>query len=71
MCKNYRDIYLDRSRAEYELEFRTDLGDAMVQFSRARAERLKAIYAYELSYMRLQALVGETFMQMENRGETQ
>ena len=71
IAQDYRDIYLDRSRAEYELEFKTDLGDAMVQFSRARTERLKAIYAYELSYMRLQALVGAAFMTTANSGETQ
>jgi len=69
--QNYRDIYLDRSRAEYELEFRTDLGDAMVRFSRARTEHLRAVYAYELAYMRLQTLVGEVFMQATNSGETQ
>lgn len=71
VTQNYRDIYLDRSRAEYELEFKTDLGDAMVQFSRARTERLKAVYAYELSYMRLQALVGKAFLQSENNGDAQ
>ncbi|MFM1892358.1 MAG: hypothetical protein RLZ44_1435, partial [Pseudomonadota bacterium] len=30
---DYRELYLDRSRALYELEVRTDLGDAMVQTS--------------------------------------
>ena len=62
IAQNYRDLYLDRSRAEYELEFRTDLGDAMVQFSRARTNRLKALYAFELAYQRLQSLVGGELM---------
>lgn len=61
--QSYRDLYLDRSRAEYELEFKTDLGDAMSQFSRARTERLKALYAFELAYRRLQALVGAEIIQ--------
>lgn len=61
--QQYRDMYLDRSRAEYELEFRSDLGDAMVQFSRARTERIKALYAFELAYNRLKLLVGESITQ--------
>jgi outer membrane protein TolC len=60
--REYRDYYLDRSRAEYELEFKTDLGDSMVLYSRSNSERLKTLYAYELAYQRLSALVGEAFM---------
>ena len=66
--QRFRDLYLDRSRAEYELEFRTDLGDAMVQFSRARTERLKALYAFELAYNRLKLLVGESITQGYSNG---
>lgn len=69
--ESYRDLYLDRSRTEYELEFRSDLGDAMVQFSRARTERLKALYAFELAYSRLQALVGTSLLQAGSTIETQ
>jgi len=39
--QDYRDRYLDRSRAEYELEFKTDLGDSMVLYSRSNAERMQ------------------------------
>ena len=60
--RKYRDYDLDRSRAEYELEFKTDLGDSMVLYSRSNSERLKTLYAYELAYQRLSALVGEAFM---------
>jgi outer membrane protein TolC len=60
--QDYRDKYLDRSRAEYELEFRTDLGDSMVLFSRSSAERLQALYAFELAYQRLSALVGADYL---------
>ncbi len=69
--QSYRDLYLDRSRAEYELEFSSDLGDAMVQFSRARTERLKALYAFELAYNRLLALVGAELLQTGSAIETQ
>lgn len=60
--QDYRDKYLDRSRAEYELEFKTDLGDSMVLYSRSNAERLRALYAFELAYQRLSALVGADFL---------
>lgn len=66
--QGYRDMYLDRSRAEYELEFRSDLGDAMVQFSRARTERIKAMYAFELAYNRLKLLVGDSITQGYQNG---
>jgi outer membrane protein TolC len=66
--QHFRDMYLDRSRAEYELEFRSDLGDAMVQFSRARTQRIKALYAFELAYNRLELLVGESITQGYSNG---
>jgi outer membrane protein TolC len=61
--QDYRDKYLDRSRAEYELEFKTDLGDSMVLYSRSNTERLEALYAYELAYQRLAALVGADYLE--------
>lgn len=60
--QDYRDRHLDRSRAEYELEFKTDLGDSMVLYTRSDTERLRRLYDYELAYQRLGALVGEDFL---------
>jgi len=60
--RDYRDRYLDRSRAEYELEFKTDLGDSMVLYSRSNTERQRALYALEVAYQRLTALVGADFL---------
>jgi outer membrane protein TolC len=51
-----------RSRAEYELEFKTDLGDSMVLYSRSNTERLQSLYAFELAYQRLSTLVGADFL---------
>ena len=62
IAQDYRDKYLDRSRAEYELEFKTDLGDSMVLYSRSSSERLQTLYAFELAYQRLTALVGADFL---------
>ena len=60
--QDYRDRELDRSRAEYELEFKTNLGDAMVHYSRSNEERLRTLYAYELAYQRLATLVGANYL---------
>ncbi|MCP4188161.1 MAG: TolC family protein [Gammaproteobacteria bacterium] len=71
VVQSYRDLYLDRSRAEYELEFRSDLGDAMVEFSRARTEHLRALYAFELAYYQLQILVGSSLIGQASDSEAQ
>jgi outer membrane protein TolC len=54
----YRELYLDRSRALYEMEVRTDLGDSMVQMSVVRLERAKAEFDWLLTQARLAALTG-------------
>lgn len=55
---DYRDLYLDRSRALYELDVRTDLGDSMVQFSAARLLQAETRYRLALTLGRLEALLG-------------
>lgn len=55
---DYRDLYLDRSRALYELEVQADLGDAMVQTSSVRYQRAKALYDWMLAKAQLDALAG-------------
>jgi len=67
--REYRDYYLDRSRAEYELEYKTDLGDSMVLYSKSNSERLKTLYAYELAYQRLSTLVGEAFLKQRESSQ--
>lgn len=55
---NYRDLYLDRSRALYEMEVKTDLGDSMVQVSDARLKQAQARFKTALALARLNALLG-------------
>ena len=55
---DYRDLYLDRSRALYEMEVKTNLGDSMVKFSDARLKEAQTRYAIELAWARLDALSG-------------
>ncbi len=56
---DYRDLYLDRSRALYELDVRTDLGDSMVQFSAARYQSAQVDFQLALALARLEALLGQ------------
>lgn len=56
----YRDLYLDRSRALYEQEVKTDLGDAMVRTSDARLKVAQTEFRIALTWARVQALLGQT-----------
>ncbi len=55
---DYRELYLDRSRALYEMEVAADLGDAMVLSTEARLRQAEADYAYWLAWAELDALRG-------------
>ncbi|MGF1642674.1 MAG: TolC family protein [Thiotrichales bacterium] len=50
VLSDYRDLYLDRSRAQYELEVKTDLGDSMVE--QTRANQFAARTAFDLALAR-------------------
>ncbi len=52
----FREIYLDRSRANYELEIKTDLGDAMVAQTQARHFAAKTRFDLALARERLSIL---------------
>ena len=54
----YRELYLDRSRALYELEVKSDLGDAMTQTSAARYEQMRTEFELALTWGRIEALLG-------------
>lgn len=56
---DYREIYLDRSRALYEMEVKTDLGDAMVRVSEAEREYLQTQYQMMLAIAKLELDVGQ------------
>ncbi len=55
---DYRDLYLDRSRALYDLEVTTDLGDAMVEYSDVRLRRARNEFELALAWARLDAVLG-------------
>jgi hypothetical protein len=62
---DYRDLYLDRSRALYEMEVKTDLGDSMVEVSEARLKFAKVKFNTALTWARLDALIGNEVYAVE------
>ncbi len=56
---NYQELYLDRSRALYELEFTADLGDAMTQTSAVRLQQASNEFELALTWAQIDALRGQ------------
>lgn len=54
----YRELYLDRSRALYEQEVQSDLGDAQSQISDYHLRKAEVEYRLTLAWVRLDALSG-------------
>lgn len=55
---DYRELYLDRSRALYELEVTSDLGDAMVKLTKAQLFKLQTYFELAISWAKLDSLLG-------------
>jgi len=66
----YRELYLDRSRALYEMEVKTDLGDAMVRVSEAERNLLTVEFNIAIAWARLAALTGQTQPLTDNKPNT-
>jgi outer membrane protein TolC len=58
--RDFRDLYLDRSRARYELEVATDFGDSMVRMSALRYRIMKMKFSTALAWARVDAMLGRT-----------
>lgn len=54
----YRDLALDKARAEYELELKTNLGSSMAETQNARLRKRAVEYRLALALARLEALLG-------------
>jgi len=54
--ENYREVYLDKSRAKYELEIASDLGDAMTESSKVKLEKTKIELEWDLVKRKIQFL---------------
>jgi len=60
IAEEYRELYQDRSRAYYEMEFRTDLGDSFVRVSEAKLEKYKNNFELVMTWMKIAMLTGVT-----------
>ena len=58
MNMSFRDLALDRARAEYELELKTHLGTSMAETQTAQLRARAVEYRLALAWARLEALVG-------------
>jgi outer membrane protein TolC len=61
----YRDWALERSRAEYELELKTNLGTSMAETQLAQLRRKRVEYRLALALARLEALSGGSLPPVE------
>lgn len=57
-----REIELDKNRALYEMEVRTDLGNAMVAISEVRYRQARNEFELALAWMQLRLLMGESLL---------
>ena len=64
---NYRDLALERARAEYELELKTNLGFAMADTQSAAIRNKQVEFRLALALTKLEALVGEPLDAMAGR----
>lgn len=56
---DFRDLYLDRSRALYQMEVTTDFGDAMMRAHQAHLDKMKNQFSIALAWARIEALLGK------------
>ena len=62
---DYRELYMDRSRALYELEVKTDLGDAMIQISASHLRSARQQFELSLLLAQINFLAGEPIMKWD------
>lgn len=65
----FRELFLDRSRALYEMEAETNLGDAMVFSTEARLREAQLDYQLLLNWARLDLLRGRTVAVLDGEPE--
>lgn len=58
ISQQYASRALDKSRGEYELELRTDFGDAQVRVSEMRYKKAQTDYQLQIEKMQLALLIG-------------
>jgi outer membrane protein TolC len=57
----YRDFYLEKARATYELELKSDIGDAMAQYTKTEYLIAKNKFDIVIAWHTLALLIGENY----------
>lgn len=68
---DHRDLALDRARAEYELELRTNLGTSMAETQVAKLKQRAVEYRLALAWERLATLIGGPIEAIRTAGDVQ
>ncbi|MCU7837234.1 MAG: TolC family protein [gamma proteobacterium symbiont of Taylorina sp.] len=68
---DHRELYLDRSRALYELEVTSDLGDAMVELTQAQLFNMQTVFDLAIAWAKLDALLGNPMNYTEQNSNEQ
>lgn len=66
---DFNELYLDRSRALYDLEVKTDLGDAMVAMSETRYQQAQVEFELALAWMELDLITNVSSEVATAKGE--
>jgi outer membrane protein TolC len=66
VTRDFRDLYLDRSRTLYDLDMATDLGDSMSQIADIQLQRAKNEFQIRLTHAHIKALTGELLTPTEH-----
>jgi outer membrane protein TolC len=61
----YRNLALDKARAEYELELKTNLGSSMAETQLAKLKQRSVEYRLALALARLDALLGTAMQEQQ------
>ena len=67
---DYRELDLDRSRALYELEVKTNLGDSMVRVTEAEREAVLTDFNVALVWEKMDSLTGKSAVETDRATET-
>jgi hypothetical protein len=56
---NYRELYLDKSRIEYDSELKADLGNAMVFLSHSQLAEKQVLFQIAILWTKLDIMMGK------------
>lgn len=64
---DFRDLALERARGQYEMEYRTNLGDSMAKTMEAKLQSRSVEYRLALALAKIEALVGRPLGELQKK----